>query len=177
MRAGMLGEWPSPEALVGAAAALRRRGYRRLDAFTPYPVKGLEEALGLRRSRLGWIVFPLSLAGAGFGYLLQYWCNGVDYPLDVGGRPLNSAPAFIPITFEVTVLTAGLSALYVFLLLCRLPDLYSPVADAEGFARATTDGFWLGVDERDPSWNEVQIERDLRELGAVTVSRARGRGQ
>jgi hypothetical protein len=176
MRAGMLGEWPSPEGLLHAVGALRERGYRRLDAFTPYPLEGLEEALDLRRSRLGWMVLPVALVGAASGYLVQLWCNGIDYPLDVGGRPLNSVPAFIPITFEAGVLSAGLGALYLFLLLCKLPDLYCPLADAEGFERATTDGFWVGVDERDPRFDEARIERDLRDLGAVTVSRARGRG-
>lgn len=175
MREGTLAELDSPEALLSAVAELRRRGYRELDAFTPYPVTGLEEALGLSRSRLGWLVFPLGMAGAGLGMLAQLYCNAVDYPLDVGGRPLRSLPAFIPITFESGVLAAGLGGLFVFLLLGRLPQLYSPVFDAEGFASATLDGFWVGVDERDRRYRQDQVEEDLRALGPRRVSRARWR--
>lgn len=175
MRTGFLGEFRTPEDLVGAVRELRKRGYRRLDAFTPYPIKGLEQALGLGRSRLGWMIFPVSLVGATFGFFLQWYCNAFDYPLNVGGRPLVSTPAFIPITFESAVLTAGLSGLFAFILLCRLPELYTPLSEVPGFERSTIDAFFVGVDERDPSFNEVQVERDLREIGAFAVNRARWR--
>jgi hypothetical protein len=175
MDTGYLAQLLTPEDLLRAVHELRRRGYRRLDAFTPYPIKGLEEALHLRRSPLNWRVLPLALLGAGFGYLIQWWCNGVDYPLNVGGRPLNSVPAFIPITFEAGVLSAALTGCFLLLLLCRLPALYSPLFDVPGFERASVDRFWVGVDDRDPWFNEVQTERDLRELGALSVARAQRR--
>ena len=95
--------------------------------------------------------------------------------LDVGGRPLHSAPAFIPITFESAVLSASLFALLALLALCRLPELHSPLFDADGFERASRDTFWLGIDERDRSFNEVQVERDLHDVGALHVARARRR--
>jgi hypothetical protein len=177
MDTGYLAELPTPEDLLRAVRALQGRGYRRIDAFTPYPVQGLEEALYLPRSPLNWCVLPIALAGAGIGYLLQYWCNGVDYPLDVGGRPLHSAPAFIPITFESGVLAASLTACFVWLLLCHLPQLYSPLFDVPGFERASIDRFWVGVDERDPWFNEVQTERDLRDVGALSVARAHRRSR
>ncbi len=175
MRTGMLGEFRTPEELLAAARELRKRGYRRLDAFTPYPIRGLEQALGLRRSPLGWILFPIALVGAVFGFFVQWYCNAFDYPLNVGGRPLVSTPAFIPITFEAGVLTAGLSGLFVFILLCRLPELYTPLSEVPGFERASIDAFFVGIDELDPSFNEVQAERDLQELGALTVNRVRWR--
>jgi len=175
MDTGYLGELLTPEELLRAVGALRARGYRRIDAFSPYPIKGLEEALHLGRSPLNRRLLPIALLGAGFGYALQYWCNGVDYPLDVGGRPLHSAPAFIPITFESGVLAAALGGCLLLLLLCRLPQLYCPLFDVPGFERASIDRFWVGVDERDPGFNEVQTERDLREIGAVSVGRARRR--
>ncbi|APR76323.1 ABC-type Fe3+ transport system protein [Minicystis rosea] len=177
MRKGYVGEFRTSDELLQAAAELRRRGYRELDAFTPYPIRGLEQALGLPRSRIARMIFPVAIAGAGLGYLIQLWCNAFDYPLNVGGRPLDSTPAFIPITFEAGVLTAGLSGLFILTLLCRLPDLYSPLVDVPGFERASIDTFWVGIDERDPSFNEVQIERDLRDLGAVTVARTRERAR
>lgn len=175
MRAGTIGELRSAEELIHAARELRRRGYRRLDAFTPYPIKGLEDALGMRRSRLGWMVFPIAMVGALLGFFVQWWCNALDYPINVGGRPLASVPAWIPITFEAGVLSAGLGGLFLLILLSGFPDLHTPLAEVTGFERATIDSFWVGVDERDPSFNEVQVERDLREVGAVVVMRARGR--
>ncbi|MFT3773132.1 MAG: DUF3341 domain-containing protein [Minicystis sp.] len=175
MRVGYLGEFRTSEALIHAIGELRERGYRKLDAFTPYPIKGLEQALKFPRSPIARMIFPVAISGAGLGYLVQLWCNGFDYPLNVGGRPLNSAPAFIPITFEAGVLTAGLTGLFLLILLCRLPNLYNPLDDVPGFERASIDTFWVGIDESDTLFNEVQIERDLRDLGAIHVARARWR--
>src|SRR5262249_50082049 len=156
----------SAEGLLHAVRELRRRGYEKLDAFTPYPVKGLEQALGLQRSRITWIVFPIGMAGAAFGYLVQLFCHAYDYPINGGGRPLNSAPAFIPITFESGVLAASVGGCFVFLLLTGLPQLYAPVADIPGFERASMDRFFAGVDDRDPRFDAGELDRLLRELGA-----------
>ncbi len=175
MRTGLLASFGTPEALLRAVRELRRRGYRRMDAFTPYPVKGLEQALGLSRSPLPKIVFPVAMAGAGLAYLIQLWCNGYDYPINGGGRPLHSAPAFIPITFESGVLVASLAGVFVFLLLTSLPRLHAPVDDVEGFERASLDRFWVAVDDRDPLFAAVDLELELRELGALSVGRARTR--
>jgi hypothetical protein len=175
MRTGLLAELRTPEEMVAAIVELRRRGYREIDAFSPYPVKGAEEALGLPRSRLDWIVFPIAMLGAALAYLLQWWCNAYDYPLNVGGRPPNSAPAFIPITFEMGVLSAAVSGCIAFLVLCRLPELYAPVFDVDGFRRAGIDRFWVGVDDRDPQYNEVQLRRDLADVGASVIHHARRR--
>ena len=175
MRYGILASFGTPEELVRAAHALRGRGYRRLDAFTPYPVKGLEEALGMRRSPLPKMVFPVAMAGAGLAYLIQLWCNGFDYPINVGGRPLNSAPAFIPITFETGVLLSALGGVFLFLLLTGLPRLHAPVADVDGFERASIDRFVLGVDDTDPQYSEAELDRELRALGALSIGHARAR--
>jgi Protein of unknown function (DUF3341) len=175
MRTGLLAEFATPDEMLHAIRELRRRGYKRLDAFTPYPVKGAEQALGLTRSRLGWMVFPIAMAGAGLAFLFQLWCNGHDYPINVGGRPLDSAPAFIPITFETGVLTASIAGVVIFLVLAGLPELYAPVFDVEGFERASIDRFWVGVDERDPMFDSARLERDVRELGALRVGSAKRR--
>lgn len=175
MNTGFVAEYKTPEDLLRAIHELRARGYRRLDAFTPYPIKGMDEALNLPRSPINWMVLPLASLGAGVGYFVQWWCNAYDYPLNVGGRPLHSAPAFIPITFELGVLSAALGGVLLLLVLCRLPQLYSPLFDVPGFERATLDRFWVGIDERDPSFDEARIERDLRELGAISFGRARRR--
>jgi hypothetical protein len=177
METGMLGEFEDAEALLHAIRELRARGYRRMDAFTPYPVKGLEDALGLPRSRLNWKVLPLALLGAAGGYGVQWFCNAYDYPLNVGGRPPHSAPAFIPVTFEMGVLASAVFGVLIGLYLMGLPRLYLPLFDAPGFSRATLDRFVVGLDGADPSFNSVQAERDLRELGAARVTVARRRGE
>jgi hypothetical protein len=126
MRAGIIGGFDTPEALLRAGEALRERGYRRLEAFTPYPLHGIDRALGLQRSPLTWIVFPFALVGAGGSYLVQWFCNAYDYRLDVGGRPPHSPLAFVPISFETTVLVSSLVGFVGFLGLSRLPELWSP---------------------------------------------------
>jgi hypothetical protein len=175
MRAGVVGELPDAAALLDAVRELRRRGHRDLDAFTPYPVEGLDEALDLPRSPLNWRTMPLGALGALVGYFLQLWCNGVDYPLNVGGRPLNSAPAFIPITFETGVLFAAVFGVLWGLWLTRLPRLYLPLFDAEGFERATLDRFFVGIDAREPGFSRARAEQDLAEIGATRVMVARDR--
>jgi hypothetical protein len=175
MDTGVVAELESAEALVRVAAEMRKRGYRNLDAFTPYPVKGLAEALSLPRSPLTWKVLPLAVLGAVMGFGIQWFCNGIDYPLNVGGRPLLSAPAWIPITFETTVLFSSIFGVIIGLSLMGLPRLYRPLFDVPDFERATSDRFFLGVDAADPSYSEIQAERDLRELGVHRISVARRR--
>ena len=161
MRIAVAAEFATAEELKEAAGELRERGYERLDAYTPYPVDGLADLLGIRRTRLPW----LTLAGGAFGgisgYLLQWWCNGIDYPLDVGGRPLNSAPAFIPVTFEMTVLFASLFLFFGLWIGSRLPEVWNPLFELDGFERASVDRFWLAVDARDPRLEEADEADDL----------------
>ncbi len=166
---GVMAEFSTPEALVAAARELRARGYRELDAFTPYPVHGLEQALGLRRSPLNWLVLPFAAFGAGAGYLVQWLCNAVDYPLNVGGRPPNSAPAFIPVTFEMGVLAGSLAAIVILFGLCRLPELSNPLFAVDGFERASIDRFWLAIGEADPALDPGAAARELELLGAARV--------
>jgi hypothetical protein len=175
MRTGLVAEFLTPDALLAAARALRKKGYTDLDAFTPYPIHGMDEALALPRSRINWLTLPCALFGLVGAYLIQWWCNGYDYPLDVGGRPPHSAPAFVPITFEMMVLFGGLGAMTLFFVLSKLPELYAPIFDVDGFERASIDAFFLGIDERDPMFDRVRAELELRELGAVSVAFAKER--
>ena len=146
----VMAEFASGPALLDGVRALRTAGATRLDAFTPYQVAGLDELLGVRRSWLGWIVLAAGLAGGGAAYLLQWWINVVDYPLDIGGRPYHSAPAFLPITFEMAVLFASAAALISAIALGGLPRLWHPVFEVDGFDRATIDRFWIAVGPGDP---------------------------
>ncbi|AKT42134.1 DUF3341 domain-containing protein [Chondromyces crocatus] len=170
MKPALLAEFETPEALLSAIEALHARGYRKLDAFTPYPVHGLEKALRLPRSKLPWMVLPFALTGGGGCYSLQLYLNGIDYPINVGGRPPHSAPAFIPITFEMLVLSAALAGLILFLVLCRLPELHHPIFEVEGFDRASQDRFWLAIDERDAKLVRGHTEPELQGLGASRVA-------
>ncbi|WP_437573078.1 DUF3341 domain-containing protein [Sorangium sp. So ce887] len=174
MKRGLLAEFETPEAMLLAIAELRSRGYRRLDAFTPYPIHGVDAALGLGRSPLTWIVLPFAIAGAAGGYLVQWHNSAYAYPLNVGGRPAHAAPAFVPITFEMMVLASALAGFVVMLFLARLPELWSPLFDVPGFERATIDRFWIGIDARDPALISPLAERDLTDLGAITVAWAGG---
>lgn len=141
----VLGEFATTEAVIEGALKLRERGFTDLDAYTPYPVHGLAEALGHTKSRVPVVIFLCGMSGAFLGYIMQYWMNAVDYPINVGGRPLHSAPAMIPITFECGVLLSALSAFLAVIAFSRLPQLYHPVFNAKGFERATIDRYWISA--------------------------------
>src|SRR5439155_7748258 len=170
MRAGLAAEFATAGDLLLAARELRRAGYRALDAFTPHPVHHLDDALGLRRSPLNWIVLPLGLGGAGLGFFIMWWCNAHSYAINVGGRPPFSIPAFMPITFESGVLAAAVSAFVVLFWTLGLPRLAHPLFNVDGFERASIDRFWLAVGERDPRLDLERTPLELRRLGALRVA-------
>jgi hypothetical protein len=170
----MLGEYRSPDELLRAVGELRGRGYRLLDAFVPYPIKGLEEALGLGRSWLNRVNWTAGAVGAGFAFWLQWLVNHHLLPLDIGGRPSFAIPPFIIVTFETMVLFTGVTALVSFAWACRLPRLSHPLFTVDGFETASLDRFWLGVSADDPAFDPDGTERELRELGAARVEIARG---
>ena len=171
MRSGILAEFDSPEALERAFERLRRDGYTRLSAFTPYPVRGVLRHMP--ESMIPWIMLGAALFGGGFGYLLQWWCNARAYAINVGGRPLHSPPALIPITFESAVLASCVTGFFVLLYFCGLPRLHDPLLAVEGFERASIDRFWLGVDEADPRFDE-RLQDELPKMGALRSERLRG---
>jgi hypothetical protein len=167
---GLLAEFDTPEDLVTAAERVYADGYRRLDAYTPFPVHGLAEAIGFHTNRLPLLVLVGGILGAGAGFFSQYWAAVIDYPLNVGGRPLNSWPAFVPITFEVTILVAALTAVLGMLALNGLPQPYHPVFNAPRFALATRDRFFLCVEAGDPRFDPEATRQFLESLGAREVT-------
>lgn len=170
-RYGLLGEFDSAAALLHAIERARASGYRRLDAYTPYPVPHLAEALGYGPSPMPVLVFLGGLVGALGGFFLQWWICTVDYPINVGGRPLNSWPAFIPITFEMTVLIGGLTALFGMLAINGLPHPYHPLFDVPRFAQgASRDRFFLDIDALDPHFEPQATRAFLLGVGASEVS-------
>ena len=165
----LLAEFDTPEAIEHAVETLRTLGYARMEAYTPHPMPELEAKLGIPRSWTPRVVLAGGALGAAFAFLLQYWLNGVDYPLNVGARPLMSAPAFIPITFETTVLFASLSAFVTWLAVSRLPTLGDPILDVEGFTSVSIDRFWLAIALSDPSFGLEESAEHLRGLGALRL--------
>jgi len=167
---GLLAEFASADALLQAAAAARGGGYRKMDAYTPFPVEGLSEALGMEHTRLPWIVLAGGAVGAIAGYGLQYWVSVIEYPLNIGGRPLHSWPAFIPITFETTILVASLSAVLGMLALNGLPRPHHPLFAVEAFSLASRDRFFLCIEARDPQFDAEETRRFLESLSPAGVT-------
>jgi hypothetical protein len=170
MRAGYAAEFENPHDLLAAIDRLLAMGYRDVDAFTPYPVHGLEERLHLGRSRLNWLIFPIGMAGALGAFFLQWYCNAWSYPINVGGRPGFAIPAFIPITFETGILATGVGAFVALIWTLGLPHLSHPLFAVEDFDRASIDRFWLAVGDGDPSFDGERTPRDLGALGAMRVA-------
>ena len=168
MRSGLVAEFESADALERAHATLTRRGFSRLDTWTPYAPRALVRGGG---SVVAWIMLVAGLAGGGLGYLIQWWVNvHAMLRVDVGGRPLHSAPAFIPITFESAVLASAVTGFVAMLWLSRLPRLHHPIFEVEGFERASVDRFWLGVDDDDPALDDT-LGGELTRLGALRWAR------
>ncbi|MCI0684610.1 MAG: DUF3341 domain-containing protein [Gemmataceae bacterium] len=167
---GLLAEFERADQLVAAAQQVRAAGFTRTDAFSPFPIEGLAEALGARHTRLPLVVLIGGLIGCVGGYLLQYVPSAIDYPLNVGGRPLHSWPAFIPVTFELTILCAALAAVLGMLALNGLPMPYHPVFHVPRFALATRDRFFLCVEASDPRFDWRGTKDFLQSLGAREVT-------
>jgi hypothetical protein len=166
---GIMAEFRSPEALTDAVKATKRAGFTRLDAFSPFPLSDLAQELGVRTAIIPWIAFMAALVGAGLQYGSQYWMNAVDYPLNVGGRPLDSWPAFIPSTLIVAILWAGAATLIGLLLILRLPRLHHPVFEVHGFERASNDRFFLCILSDDPLFESAATRNFLEGLAPQIV--------
>jgi hypothetical protein len=167
---GLMAEFDTPGELLSAAKRAHAEGYRRMDAHTPFPVEGLSEAIGFHHTWLPLLVLLAGLFGAFVGFASQYYVTVIDYPLNVGGRPLNSWPAYIPITFEVTILFAALTAVIGMIALNGLPMPYHPVFNVPAFARASRDRFFLCIEAADPRFDHEGTRRFLESLKAREVS-------
>ena len=164
-----MAEFHSPEALLHAAESAHRRGFKRMDAYTPFPVEGLAEAMDVHDRRVPLIVLLGGIAGCLGGFFLQYWLAVIDYPLNVGGRPLNSWPAFIPVTFEMTILFAALAAFLGVLALNGLPMPYHPVFNVEQFELASRNRFFLCIEADDPNFDREGTWKFLESLSPEGV--------
>jgi len=167
---GLMAEFLSADELLEATKHAAEAGYREMDAFTPFPVEGLSEAIGFHKTKLPILVFCGGIFGCCGGFFLQWWPNVIGYPQNIGGKPWDSWPAFIPITFELTILCAALTTVFGLLALNGLPCPYHPVFNVERFALATKDRFFLLIKADDPKYDAIQTRNFLAELKPREVS-------
>lgn len=167
---GILAEFATSEELVAAAAQVHGEGYREMECYSPLPVDEACEAIGFHRTSIPLVVLIGGIVGGVVGFGLQYWASVIEYPLNIGGRPLNSWPSFIPVTFEMTVLFAVLSAVLGMLAMNGLPRPHHPLFAIPSFARASQDRFFLCVLSRDPKYDPEAVRALLGRLGATEVT-------
>jgi hypothetical protein len=167
---GLMAEFDDPTSLVAATKRAHDAGYRCMDAYSPFPIEELHEALGARHTRLPLVVLVGGLAGCLGGYALEYWSSVFAYPINVGGKPLHSWPAFIPVTFETTILVAALSCVLGMLALNGLPMPYHPVFNVPRFALASRNRFFLCIESKDPKFDADRTRRFLETLDPREVT-------
>ena len=167
---GLMAEFDDPSSLVAATERAHREGYRCMDAYSPFPIEELHDALGAHHTRLPLIVLIGGLCGMLGGYLLQYWAAVIEYPLNIGGRPLHSWPAFIVPTFECTILLACISAVVGMLALNGLPEPYHPLFNAPRFKRASDDRYFLAIEARDKKFDRAATMAFLQGLNPSEVT-------
>ncbi|MDA7951960.1 MAG: DUF3341 domain-containing protein, partial [Pirellulaceae bacterium] len=146
---GLVAEYHEPHHLVDASREVHNAGYQLTDSYTPFPIHGIDQAMGIRPTILPWIVFCVGITGGSLGLYMQYWMNAVDYPYLISGKPLFGIPANIPVTFEITILTSAITTLFGMLLLNRLPKYSNPLFRVKNFYRATNDRFFIFIDAND----------------------------
>ncbi len=167
---GLMAEFETPTELTVAARSAYAEGYRKMDAYSPFPIEEVSEAIGFGYSRVPLVVLIGGLLGGIGGYLMQYWISALNYPLNIGGRSLNSWPAFIVVTFEMTILGASLFAVFGMLALNGLPMPYHPVFNSPRFAFASKDRFFLCIEATDPRFDRDLTEKFLQTLNPKQVS-------
>lgn len=167
---GLMAEFDTAEDVVHAAQEAYKKGYRKMDGFSPFPIEALSEAVGFHRSKLPWLVLCGALTGSTLGYGLQYFTSVIDYPLNIGGRPLNSWVSFIPITFETTILLAAFTAVVGMFLLNGLPMHYHPVFNVPRFSLASQDKFFLCIEAIDEKFDRKATADFLKSLHAREVT-------
>lgn len=166
---GVLAEFDSPGALIEGAKRVRAAGYRHFDAHSPFPVHGIDAAMGIKPTILPILVFGGGMTGTALAFLMQWWMNAIDYPWIVSGKPYDAVPQQIPIAFEVTILLSVLTAFFGMWALNQLPQVWHPLFGKDRFLKATDDGFFLSIEASDPRFDREATTRLLREAGATAV--------
>jgi len=167
---GLMAEFDNPTELMKAARATYAAGYRNIDAYTPYPIEELADVIGFEKTRVPLVCLLGGILGGLSGYLLQYWINNISYPLNIGGRPFHSWPAFIIVTFEMTILFGGLSAVIGMLGLNGLPAPYHPVFNNPRFSAVSRDRFFLCIEAADPQFDPERARQFLSAFNTVDIA-------
>ncbi|MEW6051541.1 MAG: DUF3341 domain-containing protein [Candidatus Zixiibacteriota bacterium] len=171
---GVLAEFDGPNELLAAARKVHEAGYRRFDCHSPFPIHGMDTAMGVKRSPVGYIAGICGAIGGTGGYLLQWWTSSVDYPLVIAGKPFNSYQAFVPVTFGLTVLFAALGSVLAMLMLNRLPQWFHGVFYSERFTKVTDDGFFVSIEADDKKFNAEKTKAFLEAIGGSHVEVLKG---
>ena len=167
---GVVGEFDTPESIMDAANAAREAGYKKMDAYTPFPVTGLDEALGMTNTRIGWVVLFMGITGGLTAFAVQYYANAIFYPLNIGGKPLNAWPNFIIITFECTILFAAFTAGLFMLARNGLPRPYHSIFNTPNFGSATRDHFFLCIEATDEQFDVATVRSFMEAQSPLRVS-------
>jgi hypothetical protein len=165
----ILAEFDSPRTLLAAASKVRDAGYRKFDCHSPFAIHGMDEAMGLKRSPLGFIVGTVAFLALASAVLIVYWISAVDFPMVIAGKPYFSYQAFVPVFFAITVLSSALATLFGMLALNKLPQLHHPLFESERFARVMNDGFFVSVEADDPKFDARRTAEFLKEIGSSHV--------
>lgn len=164
---GVLAEFENPADLMDAAAAVRKAGYRQFDTYSPFPIHGMDDAMGLKPSKLGWIVLIHGILGLIGGIALQVWSMDIAYPVHISGKPYLNFPAFVPVTFAIIILLSAFGVFMGMFFLNNLPRLHNPLFNSDRIAKATDDGFLLCIEATDPVFSEERTTLFLKEIGAT----------
>jgi len=170
---GLLARFESPGVLLEAAAKVRRAGYKKFDCHSPFPIHGMDDAMGLKRSPMGWIAGLLAIIGGGGLFTLQWWSSAVEYPLVIAGKPFFSFQAYVPVTFAGAVICAAFAASFGMLIINQLPRLHHPIFHSDKF-NVTDDGFFVSVEAGDPQFDVDKTKSFLESIGGREVEVLRG---
>ena len=166
---GLLAEFKNPKDLMDASRKVNRAGYNEWDAHSPFPIHGIEKAMGLKKSKLGWIVFGHAIVGFLGALALMMWVSGYEYPMNISGKPGWNFPAFVPITFELTVLLSAFGAVFGMFFLNGLPRLHNPLFEVERFKKATDDSFFISIEAEDKLFDEEKTRKLMEDAKATHI--------
>lgn len=168
---GILAEFANPAELVKAARTVNLAGYNKFDTYSPFPIEGIYKAMGLKKSKAGWIILMFALFGLLGTVALMVYIMVFDYPLNFSGKPFLNIPIYVPIAFEITVLISAYGALAAIMILGKMPKLYNPLFNSENFNKATDDGFFLCIESADLLFSEEKTTELLQEAGAASIEK------
>lgn len=166
---GILAEFRNPKELTDASKTIVESGYRQFDTFSPFPIHGIDKAMNLKKSKLGWIVAGHGLVGLVGAFMMIYFMMALDYPINISGKSLFNVPAWIPVMFELTVLLSAFGAVFGMFFLNGLPTLNHPLFSSENFKKATDDGFFVCIESEDPQFEEEKVTKFLKDAGATNI--------